>query len=117
MVIEHAGNRRGFFGSLFQIGFPMGVAASTGIYGLMLKLPEADFQSWGWRVPFLVSILCSRRARRQIQTDRNTRVQTGPRAEGHHEAAGPGSSSPGLAEFLARYRYYRFRGRLGLPAK
>jgi MFS family permease len=57
MVIEHAGNRRGFFGSLFQIGFPMGVAASTGIYGLMLKLPEADFQSWGWRVPFLVSIL------------------------------------------------------------
>ena len=57
MVIEHAGNRRGFFGSLFQIGFPMGVAASTGIYGLMLKLPEADFLSWGWRVPFLVSIL------------------------------------------------------------
>jgi metabolite-proton symporter len=57
MVIEHAGNRRGFFGSLVQIGFPMGVAASTGIYGLMLRLPEAAFLSWGWRVPFLVSIL------------------------------------------------------------
>jgi metabolite-proton symporter len=57
MVIEHAGSRRGFFGSLVQIGFPMGVAASTGIYGLMLRLPEAAFLSWGWRVPFLVSIV------------------------------------------------------------
>jgi MFS family permease len=57
MVAEHAGNRRGFYGSLVQIGFPVGVAASPGIFGLMTKLPEADFLSWGWRVPFLVSIL------------------------------------------------------------
>jgi metabolite-proton symporter len=57
MVIEHAGNRRGFFGSLVQIGFPIGVAASTGMFGLMSKLPEASFLSWGWRVPFLVSIV------------------------------------------------------------
>lgn len=57
MVIEHAGDRRGFFGSLVQIGFPLGVAASTGIYGLMTRLPEADFLKWGWRVPFLVSIV------------------------------------------------------------
>lgn len=57
MVIEHAGDRRGFYGSLVQIGFPVGVAASTGIFGLMTQLPEADFLSWGWRVPFLISIL------------------------------------------------------------
>jgi metabolite-proton symporter len=57
MVIEHAGDRRGFFGSLVQIGFPVGVAASTGIYALMTRLPEADFLRWGWRVPFLVSIM------------------------------------------------------------
>ena len=57
MVIEHAGNRRGFYGSLVQIGFPVGVAASTGIFSLMTKLPEADFLSWGWRLPFLVSLL------------------------------------------------------------
>ena len=55
MVIEHAGNRRGLFGSLVQIGFPIGVAASTGIFALMTQLPEADFLRWGWRVPFLVS--------------------------------------------------------------
>ena len=57
MVVEHAGNRRGFYGSLVQIGFPVGVAASTGIFGLLTKLPEADFLSWGWRLPFLVSLL------------------------------------------------------------
>src|SRR5262245_6693483 len=57
MVIEHAGSRRGFYGSLVQVGFPVGVAASTGIFGLMAKLPEADFLNWGWRVPFLISIL------------------------------------------------------------
>jgi metabolite-proton symporter len=57
MVIEHAGNRRGFYGSLVQVGFPVGVAASTGIFALMTKLPEADLLSWGWRVPFLISIL------------------------------------------------------------
>jgi MFS family permease len=57
MVVEHSGNRRGFYGSLVQIGFPVGVAASTGIFGLMTQLPETDFLSWGWRVPFLISIL------------------------------------------------------------
>jgi len=57
MVIEHAGNRRGFWGSLVQVGFPVGVAISTGIFGLLTQLPEASFLSWGWRVPFLVSIV------------------------------------------------------------
>ncbi len=57
MVIEHAGNRRGFWGSLVQIGFPMGVAASAAIFGLMTQLPEASFLSWGWRVPFLISVV------------------------------------------------------------
>jgi len=57
MVAEHAGNRRGLLGSLVQIGFPAGVAASTAIFSVMTQLPEASFLSWGWRVPFLVSIV------------------------------------------------------------
>jgi MFS family permease len=57
MVIEHAGNRRGFWGSLVQVGFPAGVAGSTGIFALMTQLSEESFLSWGWRVPFLVSIV------------------------------------------------------------
>ncbi len=57
MVAEHAGNRRGFWGSLVQVGFPAGVAASTAIFSVMSALPEASFLSWGWRVPFLASII------------------------------------------------------------
>ncbi|WP_316184540.1 MFS transporter [Bradyrhizobium sp. SZCCHNRI1003] len=57
MVAEHAGDRRGFWGSLVQVGFPAGVAASAAIFSVMSALPEASFLSWGWRVPFLASII------------------------------------------------------------
>jgi MFS transporter, MHS family, shikimate and dehydroshikimate transport protein len=58
MVIEHAPHgKRGFFGSLVQVGFPLGVATSTGIFLLVTQIPEHNFLSWGWRIPFLISIL------------------------------------------------------------
>jgi MHS family shikimate/dehydroshikimate transporter-like MFS transporter len=58
MVVEHApAGRRGLYGSLVQIGFPLGVAASTGIFIPLSALPTDDFLSWGWRIPFLLSIL------------------------------------------------------------
>jgi MFS transporter, MHS family, shikimate and dehydroshikimate transport protein len=58
MVIEHApADKRGFYGSLVQIGFPAGIAGSTATFLLLSYLPEADFLSWGWRLPFLMSAL------------------------------------------------------------
>jgi MFS transporter, MHS family, shikimate and dehydroshikimate transport protein len=58
MVIEHAPEgRRGLFGSLVQIGFPLGLVTSSGIFALVTRMPDADFKSWGWRIPFLLSIL------------------------------------------------------------
>ena len=58
MVLEHApAGRRGFFGSLVQIGFPLGLVASAGAFALATMLPEADFKAWGWRLPFLASIV------------------------------------------------------------
>ena len=58
MVIEHApAARRGLFGSLVQIGAPLGLVASSGVFALVTMMPEADFKSWGWRIPFLLSIL------------------------------------------------------------
>jgi len=58
MVVENAPNgRRGYYGSLVQVGFPLGIAASTGVFLLLAKMPEAQFLSWGWRVPFLISIV------------------------------------------------------------
>jgi len=58
MVIEHAPpHRRGLYGSLVQIGFPAGIAASTLTFLALTMLPEADFLAWGWRLPFLLSAL------------------------------------------------------------
>ncbi|RAR54258.1 MHS family shikimate/dehydroshikimate transporter-like MFS transporter [Paraburkholderia unamae] len=58
MAVEHAPpNRRGLFGSLVQLGYPIGVLVSTSVFSVMAWLPQEDFLSWGWRLPFLVSIL------------------------------------------------------------
>ncbi len=58
MATEHAGReRRGFFGSFAQVGSAVGGLMSTGMFLLMQQLPEEDFLAWGWRVPFLVSIV------------------------------------------------------------
>ena len=58
MILENAPKeRRGFYGSFIQMGYPLGVLLATGMFALVTKLPEEDFMSWGWRIPFLVSIL------------------------------------------------------------
>jgi MHS family shikimate/dehydroshikimate transporter-like MFS transporter len=58
MVLEHAPkHRRGLCGSLVQVGFPIGLILSAGAYALVSRLPEADFLSWGWRLPFLSSVI------------------------------------------------------------
>lgn len=58
MILEHAPKwRRGFYGSFIQMGYPLGVLLATGIYAVVTKMPESDFMSWGWRIPFLISIV------------------------------------------------------------
>jgi MHS family shikimate/dehydroshikimate transporter-like MFS transporter len=58
MVVESVpAERRGFFGSIVQLGYPIGVILSIGAFALTGLMPEAAFLSWGWRVPFLASAL------------------------------------------------------------
>lgn len=58
MIVEHAdGKNRGFWGSFAQIGAPTGVLLSTGILSLSSLLPPGQFEAWGWRVPFLLSVV------------------------------------------------------------
>ncbi|TKC91603.1 MHS family MFS transporter [Trinickia terrae] len=48
--------KRGWFGMFPQLGPSVGFLASNGLFfGLALALSDAQFRSWGWRVPFLVS--------------------------------------------------------------
>src|SRR5499427_1900168 len=58
MTVEHApAGQRGFYGSWPQIGVPAGLLTSTTVFRLFAKLPPDQFMSWGWRVPFLLSIV------------------------------------------------------------
>ncbi|WP_395571951.1 MFS transporter [Streptomyces sp. BK79] len=61
MVVEHAertqGDRRGLWSSATQLGAPLGSVLSAGVVALVSALPDDDFRSWGWRVPFLLSVV------------------------------------------------------------
>ncbi|MBX6324184.1 MAG: MHS family MFS transporter, partial [Rhodospirillaceae bacterium] len=58
ITIEHAPHgQRGFWGSLPQAASPAGLLLATGFFGLVSLLPEDDFLTWGWRVPFLASLV------------------------------------------------------------
>ena len=50
--------RRGFMASLPQLGVAFGLILGTGfLYLVSAALSEEQFQSWGWRIPFLFSIV------------------------------------------------------------
>src|SRR5262249_54772698 len=52
---SHRG-KRGFFASWPQTGVPLGLLLSTAVMAWMKgRLSPEDFDSWGWRVPFLLS--------------------------------------------------------------
>lgn len=59
MSVEHSPEgRRGFYGSFPQMGIPAGVILSSLIFlVLTASLSNEQFLAWGWRIPFLLSIL------------------------------------------------------------
>jgi len=58
MVAERGDPRhRGFATSWVQAGAPIGLLLATAAFGLASLLPEAEFLSWGWRVPFLLGLV------------------------------------------------------------
>jgi MFS family permease len=58
-LTEHApAGKRGFYTSVLQLMGPLGILVSTLQIVLLQSLLSADdFQAWGWRVPFLFSIV------------------------------------------------------------
>jgi metabolite-proton symporter len=49
--------RRGFMASWPQVGVPLGLLLSTAMVQLMSSTTGPAFETWGWRVPFLASVL------------------------------------------------------------
>ncbi|MEV5744858.1 MFS transporter [Microbispora rosea] len=57
MSAEHATGRRGLWASFTNAGAPFGMVLSTAVLsGTAAVMDEQAFLSWGWRVPFLISI-------------------------------------------------------------
>ncbi|WP_251864971.1 MFS transporter [Achromobacter sp. Marseille-Q4962] len=50
------GRRRGFFSSFSQLGVAGGFVLSSAVFMLAQQLPRDAFMSWGWRLPFLLSV-------------------------------------------------------------
>lgn len=58
MAFEHAPEKnRGFASSFSAAGGPTGTMLAALVLGLFALLPEKEFLSWGWRVPFLLSFI------------------------------------------------------------
>jgi MFS family permease len=59
MATEHAtAGRRGFYSSFPQMGPAVGFLLSSGLFlALTASLSEEQFASWGWRIPFLFSVV------------------------------------------------------------
>jgi MFS family permease len=56
LAYEYApANRKGFFGSVPQVGVTIGMLLATLSVSLMVTLPDESFMAWGWRVPFVLS--------------------------------------------------------------
>lgn len=58
-VAEHVpDNRRGYYTSFIQITATLGLFVSLGVVlGVKKLMSDEAFHSWGWRVPFLLSII------------------------------------------------------------
>lgn len=59
MAVEHAPvAKRGLFGGFPQIGVPLGMLMATIVLTVVSVLTtDEQFMSWGWRVPFLFSLV------------------------------------------------------------
>ncbi|CCQ13451.1 MFS transporter [Rhodococcus sp. AW25M09] len=59
MSVEYAPPaKRGFYGVFSQIGTPAGFVLSTAVFFvLQITTTPEQFESWGWRVPFLFSVV------------------------------------------------------------
>jgi MFS transporter, MHS family, shikimate and dehydroshikimate transport protein len=56
MAVEHSPEKdRNFYSSWPQVGVSVGLLLSTGAFAAFTSLPQNEFLSFGWRVPFLLS--------------------------------------------------------------
>ncbi len=57
LAVEYAPpGKRGLYGAFAPIGVTLGILLAQGVFAIFSSMPKEDFLSWGWRIPFLLSI-------------------------------------------------------------
>jgi MHS family shikimate/dehydroshikimate transporter-like MFS transporter len=57
-AVEYAPpGRRGLWGSFAAMGVSIGNLLAAGVFAIFSSLPSEQFLAWGWRVPFLLSVV------------------------------------------------------------
>jgi MFS transporter, MHS family, shikimate and dehydroshikimate transport protein len=54
---EYSGTRRGFWASWPPAAVDAAIVLSAGVFALFSMLPSEQFLAWGWRIPFLLSLV------------------------------------------------------------
>lgn len=58
LASEHAPEgKKSFYASFAQLGSPAGLVLSLMVFRFITEMPEADMYAWGWRLPFIGSIV------------------------------------------------------------
>jgi metabolite-proton symporter len=102
-------DKRGFYGSFAQIGVPVGLILGNTIFLVLTATMSTDaFNAWGWRVPFLLSVVLIGLAMyiqlRIEDTPAYRQLQERAEQRQHEEQDGPesgqeGEGSPLIAVF------------------
>ena len=92
MSAEHGDDRRrGYWASWPQAGVPLGNLLATGVlFFLAAVQTDADFEAWGWRIPFLLSavlVLIGLYVRLQLEESPVYKEAQAEIAEKKHEAS------------------------------
>ncbi|WP_156993140.1 MFS transporter [Pseudonocardia acaciae] len=98
LAVEHApADRRGLYGAFPQIGVPIGLLLANGVLAAVAATTTpAAFLAWGWRIPFLLSVVLI-----AVGLVIRTRVSESPVFEEVREARA--QASVPLVELFARH--------------
>lgn len=107
MLAEYApAKRRGLVASIIAIGSNSGTLLASLVWLLVLQLDKEDLMSWGWRIPFLASILIAGAALYLRRHVRETPVFERELQQNHQRMLDAAQAAPDSRSYLQRTKAF-----------